>query len=166
LDVASIRLRYRCHKSHAIDDATTIRMDDFALLVRVAVPGQPAVAREAIFDTGAPFTVFPQSIWTQFQSRIRWVGKLNDPNLPRWCKQFAGVAGGTIQARLGRVAVTLHEPSIGGATIGPINLLAMFALDHGKMAEKDILLGLGGGTLAGRIVELDYDAAAMHVHDK
>jgi hypothetical protein len=115
----------------------------------------PAILREAVVDTGAPTSVFPQKLWRVFQKEIRWLTKLNDPAAPPWCRQFSGAAGGVIPCRLGVVVIEIYGANL-REKIGPGEIVAMFAHDQGDMKE-DILFGLGGGTLAGRHLEVEYD---------
>src|SRR5262245_60832518 len=112
---------------------------------------KPAILREAVIDTGAPISVFPENQWHRFKKDVRWLTKLNDPSVPSWCRQFSGAAGGVIPCRLGTLKLEIY-----GATfqnkIGPVEIVAMFAHDQGNMKD-DILFGLGGGTLTGRRLE-------------
>jgi hypothetical protein len=118
--------------------------------------GRPAIIREAVVDTGAPLSVFPERQWRSFPREIRWLTKLHDAAVPNWCKQFGGAAGGMIPCRLGVLMVELFGANP-NQKLGPAEILAMFAHDNGKMKD-DILFGLGGGAFANRHFELTYDA--------
>jgi len=115
----------------------------------------PAILREAVVDTGAPVSVFPEKQWRAFQKDVRWLARLGDSLVPPWCRQFSGVAGGAVPCRLGVVPIEIYGANI-RQKIGPFEIVAMFAHDHGDMKD-DILFGLGGGTLVGRRLEIDYD---------
>jgi hypothetical protein len=106
-------------------------------------------------------TVFPQKEWQLFEPEISWLTALNDPGAPTWCKQFSGVAGGTIPCRLGAVSVEFFDYH--GGRIGPTSVVAMFAHDNGQM--RDILVGLGGGPFAKRRLEMIYDTASIALID-
>jgi hypothetical protein len=59
--------------------------------------------------------------------------------------------------RLGAVTVEIYGADF-AQKIGPVDIVAMFAHDRGSMKD-DILFGLGGGTLAGRRLEVVYNRA-------
>jgi hypothetical protein len=126
------------------------------ILAVICVRGRgPAVVREAVIDTGAPISVFPENQWRAFQTSVRWLTKLNDPTIPGWCREFSGAAGGVISCRLGILTVEIYGAKL-KEKIGPIEIAAMFAHDDGAM-KADILFGLGGGTLTGRRLKVNYD---------
>jgi hypothetical protein len=117
------------------------------------------VVQDAVVDTGSYLSVFPERQWAQrFPAHIRWLAGPGDPALPGWCREVRGLGGGVFPARLGVVRIEFVDP-VTGATGRPSDLVAKFASDNGRMRE--IVLGLDGGTLAGRrlILELDADQA-------
>ena len=121
--------------------------------------------REAVVDTGAPISIFPQKVWERFEVEISWPAVAN---APEWCKEFHGAAGGTVPCRVGIVPVRfldLPEPEDAqgkdtGQSLGPTDIAAMFAYD--KHLERDgykprqILIGLGGGPFTGRRLDMVY----------
>lgn len=130
-------------------------------LFRIVSDERPAILREAVVDTGSPMTVFPQKEWARFQHNIRWLTRPNDPTVPKWCRQFSGVAGGSFPCRLGVVSIEFYD-NVGGR-VGPAEIVAMFALDRGQM--RDILIGLGGGTFSNRRFEVLYDTQSVSLND-
>jgi hypothetical protein len=137
-------------KSHVL------HLERILAVVRIGARA-PAIVREAVVDTGAPISVFPEMQWQAFPKSIRWLTKLNDPAVPAWCREFTGAAGGIISCRLGTLAIEIYGANFRDK-IGPVEIVAMFAHDRGAMKD-DILLGLSGGTLAGRRLEVNYDDA-------
>jgi hypothetical protein len=155
-----VQLPLRRYKSHAIGPHI-LYLEQVVALLRIVRRGGPAVLRESVVDTGSPLTIFPQKVWRQFEKEIRWLTKWNDPSVPKWCRQFSGVAGGTTGCRLGLVQVEIFD--LMGGRIGPTEIVAMFASDRGRM--RDIVLGLGGGIFAKRRLEMIYDVPTIVLTD-
>jgi hypothetical protein len=123
--------------------------------IRIVRRRLPPVSSEAVVDIGAPLTVFPEDCWRQFPREVAWLTRLNDARVPPAFRRFGGAAGGSVDFRLGTVSLEFVDHQ--GGRIGPTNVLAMFAHDNGRM--KHVLVGLGGGTLHGRCLELVDDVA-------
>ena len=155
MTVVKLRLwRYRTHRL----GGHHIHSERILALIRIA----GRLLREAVVDTGAPLTVFPEATWRQFQNDVRWLTRRNDPAVPEWCRSFGGVAGGVIHCRIGVVSIevlSIKKHRIGPEQLGPSDLLAMFAFDGGR--AREILLGLGGGFFANRRLEFIYDSASV-----
>lgn len=155
--MAAIELILKRYQTAQIK-AHVLHLERILIVLRIGTR-RPAVVREAVVDMGAPLSLFPERQWRAFPRDIRWLTKLRDPAVPNWCKQFGGATGGMIPCRLGIVSVELFGATP-GEKIGPTEIVAMFAHDHGKMRD-DILFGLGGGTFAKRRFELTHDAGRV-----
>jgi hypothetical protein len=158
--MATVRFPLRRYRSHTIG-SHELHLEQFIALFRVVGQKQPYVVREAVVDTGASMSVFPQKEWELFEG-INWLTQLNDPALPKWCRRFRGVAGGSFSFRFGTVSIEFYDHLRG--RVGPLKIVGMFAFDNGQM--RDILLGLGGGTFSKRRLEMDYDAQSILLSDK
>ena len=158
--MAVAQLHLRRYQTFTIG-SHTIYLEQVIALFRIVGPQIPAILLEGVVDTGAPMTVFPQKEWQLFQQEIQWLTALNDPAVPRWCRQFSGVSGGTFSSRLGLITVEFFD-AIGGR-VGPAEIMATFAHDNGRM--RDILVGLSGGTFTKRRLELVYDDQNISLSD-
>ena len=154
--MAQVQLKLQRYKSWLVG-SHLLHLEQILAWVRIRRRRPPHVLREAVVDTGAPMTVFPQKEWHLFEREINWLTELDDANVPTWCKQFSGVAGGIIPCRLGALSIEFFD-HIGGR-IGPAEVVAMFAHDGGKM--RDILIGLGGGPFKKRRFEMIHDQSAI-----
>ncbi len=158
--MGSVRLSLRRHKSHAAG-SHLLYLEQVVALFRVLPSESPALIREGVIDTGAPVSVFPQVAWQPFEQNISWLTRRNDPGVPKWCREVSGVSGGSIPVRLGSVVNELFDHL--GGRLGPFEIVAMFAQDHGRM--RDLLLGLGGGVFANRRLEMVYTDQAITLSD-
>jgi hypothetical protein len=155
-----VQLKLQRYRTDTIG-SQPLHLEQVLVWMRIARRQPPHVLREAVVDTGAPMTVFPQREWQLFEQEISWLTALNDPSVPRWCRQFSGVAGGAIPCRLGTMSIEFFD-HVGG-WVGPTPIVAMFAFDHGQM--RDILVGLGGGPFTRRRLEMIYDTATISLSD-
>ncbi len=158
--MAVVQLPLQRYQSFTIG-SQTLHLEQVIALFRIVGSQVPAVLREGVVDTGAPMTVFPQKEWERFEPEIRWLTGPNDPTVPKWCRQFSGVSGGTISCRLGLISLEFFD-ALGGR-VGPVEIIAMFAYDNGRM--RDILVGLGGGTFTKRRLEMIYDDQNIWLSD-
>ncbi len=105
-------------------------------------------------DTGAFLSIFPQRKWKDFQDLIQWPSAAEEAALLDWCRRFGGIAGGQVSCRLGLVTgqvIGLSRPIIESE---PFPLIALFALDGGRIEKP--LFGLGGGAFVPHQFRLDY----------
>jgi hypothetical protein len=155
--MTAVKLQLKRYRTHRLD-GHQIHSERILALIRIG----GRLLREAVVDTGAPVTMFPEVIWRHFENDIRWLTTRNDPTVPDWCRRFGGVAGGAIPCRIGLVSIeilSIKKNRIGPEQLGPSDLLAMFAFDGGR--AREILLGLAGGFLDNRRLEFIYDTASV-----
>ena len=155
--MTAVKLRLKRYRTHRL---AGYQIHSERILAVIRIGGR--LLREAVVDTGAPVSMFPEVIWRQFENDIRWLSVRNDPALPEWCRRFGGVAGGEIQCRIGLVSIeilSIKRNRIGPEQLGPSDLVAMFGFDGGR--AREILLGLAGGFFADRRLEFVYDAASV-----
>jgi hypothetical protein len=164
---ASIELELRQIVTHALT-LGTVHLERLAVIVRIgSVPLSPFptfIREECYLDIGAYLSVFPQQVWTRFQTMIEWPAPNEEALLPTWCKRFGGIAGGRYNCRLGRVAVELDDFRRPKNKLGPFDILALFALDNGQIRQPP-LLGLSGGVFAGRRFLLAYDVGRAFLRE-
>src|SRR5262245_23850524 len=65
--------------------------------------------RESLVDTGAVLTVFPRSVWTEFEGEIDWVDVKSETKRRDWTKSITGLSGGSVPCRLGRVQMRIVD---------------------------------------------------------
>ncbi len=155
-----VRLKLQRYRTANIR-SQVLHLEQLLVWIRIIRRQPPHALREAVVDTGAPMTVFPQTEWQLFAQEVTWLTGLNDPNVPTWVRQFSGVAGGTIPCRLGTVPIEFFDHL--GGRVGPTEIVAMFAFDNGQM--RDILVGLGGGPFVKRRLEMIYDTSTISLSD-
>jgi hypothetical protein len=154
--MSTVRLRLESRHTAKIGKHY-IRQERIFVWLRILRKQPPHFLREAVLDTGAHISVFPQLHWQLFEEEITWLSDASDPSLPDWCRRFSGVAGGMIECRIGTVEVEFFDHL--GGRLGPSPLVGMFAFDNGQMPK--VLIGLGGGVFAGRRLEMVYDASKI-----
>jgi hypothetical protein len=156
---AFVELELRRIVTHSLS-LGTVHLEQLAAVVRIgSVPLHPFptyVREECYLDNGAYLSVFPQQVWTRFQTMIEWPTPHEEVLLPTWCKRFGGIAGGRHNYRLGRITVEFCDFRRPKNKIGPVDILALFALDNGQIRQPP-LLGLSGGVFGGRRFLLAYD---------
>jgi len=153
----AVRLRLKRYQTHRLG-TFHLHLERIVALIRI----NNRIFREAVVDTGAPLSAFPEEEWRSFEQAIEWLTEADDVTIPQWCREFAGVGGGVIRCRIGVVSMevlSIKKDRIGPERVGPSRLAAMFAFDGGRM--KEILLGLGGGMFARRRFEFVYDRESV-----
>jgi len=158
--MSQIQLKLHRYRTHTIG-THVLHLEQIIIWMRIFKRQRPHLLREGVLDTGSPITVFPEKEWRQFDTEISWITAPNDPNVPPWCRQFGGAAGGRIPCRIGLVSIEFFD-HLGGRT-GPTDLVAMFARDNGVM--RDILIGLGGGPFTKRRFDFTYDVPTISLTD-
>lgn len=104
-------------------------------------PEQPLV--EGLFDTGAPLTVFPQSVWKWLPpAQIEWLTDDGDAGLPRWLRFVSGLTGGAIPCRIARVTVSLTDDRR-SPLLADLPIIAKLAQNE-DILEHRILIGCYG----------------------
>ncbi len=122
-------------------DAIRIRID---LVVGRRVPNlsNKATVVRAILDTGAPLTLFPETVWTRFpQAQIEF-GQSARPI------RFS-VAGIVCAFRLGWIWLGVQDDERPVGRLPPQKVLAQFAEDGGRLRSQ-ALVGLSHSVLTGR----------------
>lgn len=101
-----------------------------------------SISREFMFDTGAPLTVFPRHVWTNFEAAIDWLTPL--PPVEPWVQGYTSPVGGFAEARLGRVSVQIMDQNT--YEVLPVKTITAKFLDRETNLHR-VLLGLGGDSL-------------------
>lgn len=126
--------------------------------------GSEVARRQAVLDTGAPFTFLPKQIWIPLhqQGSIGWVA--HPPGVtPRDRLPVLRVGGGRYPFRLGRVDVRVVRFDGSGlrTTTVLVQCLEDEQLTSGDPAPLKArpVFGLAGGLLHGRQLVVESDAA-------
>jgi hypothetical protein len=99
----------------------------------------------AIIDTGAPLTLFPEQVWTQFpRSMIEFLSVPADT-----ASVSLSVAGGRCPYRLGWIWLGVIDNERPAAWLPARRVLAQFAADDGRL-RRNALVGLSESVLTGR----------------
>jgi hypothetical protein len=123
--------------------------------------------RQAVLDTGAPFTILPKQVWAILHRRgsITWVAH-TPGTAPRGSLPIVVVGGSRYPFRLGRVAVQVTK--LDGSELRPVPVLAQCLEDEQLTPSDPVplrarpILGLAGGLLHGRQLLVEADAAGQH----
>jgi hypothetical protein len=121
------------------------------------VPGFP-LPQDTIIDTGAPLTIFPERIWSQFQPGIDY-DFLPFVGAP---PAMARVLGWQFTFRIARFRVPLGLMDAGLTTrIARLDVIAQFATGDpaGWRSIPPIFVGLWGGLLEGGRLGINRIAA-------
>ncbi len=121
----------------------------------VKVPGQSR-PYDAIIDTGAPFIIFPEKVWSRFRAGVDFDFLPPVAPLPP-----ALVAGWQFAYHFARFRVTLTLTDTGlTASVPRPGVIAQFAVGDppGWRAVPPIIVGLWGGLLEGGSVRIERDA--------
>lgn len=100
---------------------------------------------QAIVDTGAPLTIFPDQVWSDFPPSV--IRFLDAPanGLP----QTMVVSGVRCTFRLGWIWLGVEDAEMPVSSLPAQRVLAQFALDGGRM-KSNVLVGLSHSVLTGR----------------
>lgn len=114
----------------------------------------PAVDKwyDGIVDTGSLITVFPEQVWKTHEREIRWFTSEQDSMLPEWLSRVNGLGGGGFPCRIGQVFLLFRD--VDRRTLRPRLVTAKCCEDGGDL--KRTLIGLGGGSLSSRRLEVIY----------
>lgn len=116
--------------------------------------------RDAVIDTGAPFTIFPEEVWRPLRAGtdFEWL-----PFAPGFAPPAARTPGWTFTYRFARflLPVGLHD---GRTELHRDGLIAQFAdsnplVSAGSQRLAVAVVGLWGGALEGTSVRVETDAA-------
>ncbi len=108
----------------------------------------------ALIDTGAPLTVFPETVWKSHADVIEWVGCPLGEEPPAWLRSVNGLGGGLFQCDLALVQVSFFDDDL--RCLGPRAIYAKCAYDAGALPVT--LIGLGGLAFENRRLEIEYSA--------
>ena len=100
---------------------------------------------QAIVDTGAPLTVFPDQVWSDFPPSV--IRFLDVP--PGGSPQTMLVSGIRCPFRLGWIWVGVEDKEWTISSLPAQRVLAQFAEDGGRM-KSNVLVGLSHSVLTGR----------------
>jgi hypothetical protein len=120
--------------------------------------GAETAHRQAVVDTGAPFTILPKQVWSALDQRraVEWVA--HPPGIGGRLPVIQ-IAGAPYDYRLGRVDVQVAR--LDGAELRPVPVLVLCVEDDpgdGRRRMKGrAVLGLAGGLLHGRRLTLEAD---------
>ncbi len=118
------------------------------------------ILRDALIDTGAALSVFPEREWRKWEERVEWLA---------WAGQNVGgavprvrVLGGNYPYRVGRVSVAAFD--VDGRRLPPVPVVGQFAEDGGSLSR--ILVGLHGSILDGRRLVVDATAGQAWLRER
>ncbi len=124
--------------------------------------GNNSTIYDGLVDSGAPLTVVPERIWRTFEKEIEWFSFPANTTPSNLWTEVAGVTGGTVKCRLGRISMVALD--LQGKELAPVPVIAKFAED-GTLFPR-ILVGLHVSILQDRRFILDVDGLEGWLEDR
>ena len=162
VEFSKYKLPYRLQNDSAASGVGNSRINIQSVRIlcnlRVAPLGQLPRCHECLIDTGAPISVIPQKVWTEWPAGfIEWFEPENE-NAKRALSVQQGVNGKPVSALLGRIKISLwtdarDRPQERIAT-EPFEIIAKFVQEESTFNRA--VLGFGGNAME-RWQGLDID---------
>ena len=133
----------------------------YQLKTQFRLPGAGST-HHGLIDTGAAFTVLPESVWKSHEQALERVTAPPGQLIPKWLLFVAGLGGGQFSCEPALVQIQFFDPEL--RVLKPRRILVKCARDGGMLKES--LIGLGGHVLDECRLEVEYKASSVDLKEK